>query len=58
MLYSRYIDDIFMILKSKHNDLKNVLEDINKKHPTLKFDFNISKNAISFLGTKVYIDKN
>ena len=58
MLYRRYIDDIFIIWESKHNDLKNFLEYLNKKHPTIKFDFNVWKDVISVLDTKVNIDKN
>ena len=41
MLYRRYIDNIFIIWENKHNDLKNFLEYLNKKHPTIKFDFNV-----------------
>ena len=32
MLYSLYIDDIFMIPKGKYNDLKKNLYDFNKNH--------------------------
>ena len=57
-LNSRYSENIFIIWKGKYNGLKNLLEDLNQKHPTTKFNFDISKDAISILETKVYIDKN
>lgn len=58
-LYSCYINNKF-IWEGKYNDLKNKIKFLRElpKHPTIKFNFNISKDAISFLDTKVYIDKN
>ena len=37
-----------MIWKGEYNDLEHFLDGFNKKHPTIKFDFNISKDTISF----------
>ena len=38
--------------------LTSFLDNINKQHPTIKFDFAISKETVSFLDTMVYIDKD
>ena len=46
-----------MIWKSNYGDLTN-LGDINKQHLTAKFDFVISKETVSFLDTKVFIQKD
>ena len=54
MLYLRYIYDIFMIWKGYYDDLTNVLHKINKHIPTIKSDFVISKETISFLDTKAF----
>ena len=37
MLYSHYIDNIFMIWNGKYNDLKDFLQDLNKKHSKISF---------------------
>lgn len=57
MLYLRYID-IFMKQKGTHNQFQVFLKKLNKQHPTIKFDWKISKEEIAFLGTKIYIDDN
>ena len=43
MLYLRYIDHMFIIWKGYYDD------HINRQHPTIKFDFVISKETVSFL---------
>ena len=58
MPYLRYIDNVFMIGKGNYDDLTNLLLNISKQHPTIKFDFVISKETISFLDTKVFMDKD
>ena len=58
MPYLRYIDNVFMIGKGNYDDLTNLLLNINKQHPTIKFDFVISKETVSFLDTKVFMDKD
>ena len=44
--------------KSNYDDLKNLLHNINKQHPTIKSDFLILKETISFLDTKPFIAEN
>ena len=56
--YLRYIDDIFMIWTGTKEQFLTFIEDLNKCHPTIKFDFEISPSEINFLDTTVYKDKN
>ena len=53
-LYLRYIDDIFFIWKGTEEELKNFFNEINKKHPSIKFDQKYSKLKIEFLDVLVY----
>ena len=57
-LYLRYIDDIFMIWKGTKEQLDNFNKDLNEKHPTIKFEFEISQKQVNFLDTTVYIAAN
>ena len=56
-LYLRYIDDIFLICKGTEEDLKNFSTEINKKHPSIKFNQKCSKWKIEFLDVLVHKDK-
>ena len=47
-----------MICRVNYDDLTNVLHNVNKQHPTIKFDFVISKETVSFLKTNVFTDKD
>ena len=58
VLYLRYIDDIFMLWKGSKEQLDNFINAINEKHPTIKFDFEISQQQVNFLDTTVYIEEN
>ena len=42
--YFRHIDGIFFIWKSTEEELKNFFKEINKKHPSIKFDQKYSKS--------------
>ena len=55
ILYLRYIHNIFMIWTKIKQELLIILEDLNSKHKTIKFEHTISHNRISFLDTLVYI---
>ena len=57
-VYLRYIDDIFMIWKGTKEQLDNFNKDLNEKHPTIKFEFEISQKQVNFLDTTVYIAAN
>ena len=53
-LYLRYIDDIFIMWTGT----KKFIKELSLRHPSIKFDYNISNKEVSFLDTIVYIDKN
>ena len=52
------IDDIFFIWKGSKTDLENFLNKLNTKHPSIEFEYEISKERISFLDTEIYIKNN
>ena len=51
-IYRRYIRT------GSQTDLEKVLSELNAKHPSIKFEYEISKERILFLDTKIYIKKN
>ena len=57
-LHLRYIDDIFFIWKVMEKKLKNFFNEINKKHPSIKFDQKYSKSKIEFLYVSIYKDEH
>ena len=56
--YLRFINNIFMVWTKSENELKSFINEINKKHYLIKFDFKISIEKIEFLDTLVYKDHN
>ena len=56
-LYLRYINDILFIRKDTEKWLKNVINEINKKQPSIRFDQKYSEPEIKFLGVLVYKDE-
>ena len=58
LMYVRYIDDVFLIWKGTEKELQQFLEEINKVHPTIKFDHCYSRESVDFLDTTVkYINR-
>ena len=57
-LYLRYNDEIFVIWTETKYELVIFLEELNKKHKTIKFEHDISRSNISVLKTLIYKDKN
>ena len=55
LTYFRYIDDIFLIRIGTKNELHQFFKDLNKKHPTIKFDHKVSKDRIVVLATEIYL---
>ena len=53
-LYLEYIDDIFFICKGTEVDLRNLFNEINKKHPSIRLDQKYSKSEIEFLNVLFY----
>ena len=58
LLNFRYIDDIFMIWKSSKVELMTFIKELNEKHKTIKFDFQISPGEIAFLDAMLCKDEN
>ena len=56
LLFLRYIDNIFMIWNGTIEELILFIDEPNKKHKTIKFDYKISTKQIEFLDTMVYRD--
>ena len=54
LLFLRYIDDIFMIWNGTTEGIILFMDELNKKHKTIKFDYKISTKQIEFLDTVVY----
>ena len=52
----RYINDLFLIRKGKEEEILSFIEDPNKKHPFIEFNFKYSKADIEFLDNKIYRD--
>ena len=50
-LYLRYIDDIFILWTSTKQHFENLLSELNQKHNSIKFDYEISSVDIPFLDT-------
>ena len=57
LLYCRFIDDIFFIWTGTVQQLIKITEDLNKIHPTIKFETQYSKDSINFLDTTISITK-
>ena len=55
-LYLRYIDDIFILWTSTKQQFENFISELNQKHNSIKFDYEISSIEIPFLDTIAYID--
>ena len=53
-----HIFDLFFIWKGREEELLSFIEDLNKKHPSFKFDFKYTKTVVEFLDTKIYKDTN
>ena len=52
--YCRFIDDIFFLWNGTDAELIKIIDNLNKKHSTRKFEFTYSRTSITFLDTKVH----
>ena len=52
--YLRFIDDIFLIWNGTKSEFDNFLKKINECHPSIKFEYEMSKTEINFLYTTVF----
>ena len=55
LIYFRYFDDIFLIWTGTNNELDRFFQDLNKKQPSMNFDYKTSKYHFVFLDTEIYI---
>ena len=55
-LWWRFIEDIFFIWEHGEEKLKEFIDVLNKKHPTIKFTAEWSKTQIHFLDVTVYLE--
>ena len=58
LIYLKFIDNIFFIWTGSKTDLEKFLNKLNTKQPSIKYEYEISKERISFLDTKIYIKNN
>ena len=49
---------LFIIWTGTKERFKELIKELNLRHPSIKFDYNISNKEVSFLDTTVYIEKN
>ena len=54
----RYTDDIFMLWKGPRKPLEDFLNYLNEVHPSIKFEWKISKHKASFLDCVVIKENN
>ena len=55
LIYLRFIDDIFFIWTGNKKDLMKFLNELDTKHESIKFEYQISKTSITFLDPEAYI---
>ena len=58
LIYLRFIDDIFLIWTGTKEQLTNCLNNLNKKHNSIKFEYKIWQTSITFLDTELSIQNN
>ena len=52
--YLRFIDDIFLIWNGTKTEFDDFFKKINECHPSIKFEYEMSKTEINFLDTTVF----
>ena len=52
--YLCFIDDIFLIWNGTKTEFDNFMKKINEWHPSIKFEYEMSKTEIHFLDTTVF----
>ena len=52
--YLRFIDDIFLIWNGIKTEFDDFFKKINECHPSIKFEYEMSKTEINFLDTTVF----
>ena len=57
-MFLRFLDDLFLIWTGSEQELLDFMNDLNKKHPSIKFEFKHAQRKIEFLDVLVYKDQN
>ena len=57
LLFLRYIDSIFTIWNGIKEELVSIIDELNKKYKTIRFDYKVSTHQIEFLDIMVYKDQ-
>ena len=57
-MFLKFIDDLLMIWTGSEQELLDFMSDLNKKHPSIKFEFKYSQTKIEFLDVLAYKDRN
>ena len=58
LIYLLFIDVVFFIWTGTKEQLTNCLNNLSKKHNSIKFEYKISQTSITFLDTEVSIQNN
>ena len=58
LIYLRFIDDIFFIWTGNKKDIMRILKELNRKHESFTFEYQVSKTGITLLDAEVYIMNN
>ena len=58
LFYLRFIGDAFFTWSGTKEQLTNCLNNLNKKHNSIKFEYKISQTSIIFLETGVSVQNN
>ena len=53
-IWKRFIDDIFCVWPHTRTELDRFLEELNLHHPTIKFTWEVSQEAVTFLDLDIY----
>ena len=53
-MFLRFIDDLFMIWTGSEQELLDFMSDLNKKPPSIRFEFKYSQTKLEFLDVLVY----
>ena len=56
--FARLVDDIFFLWFHTEPELQDLVDTLNKYHPTIKFEMNYSHTDINFLDTVVYLNSD
>ena len=57
-MFLRFIDDLFMIWTGSKQELLELMNDLNKKHPLIKLEFKYSQTTIELLDVLFDKDQN